>query len=73
MRPCHEPRRKDWRDAIPAGKFLRSPSELVRAVVPQLHLRKPDSINRTVALMLAATALYIPANMLPMMTDGRAG
>ncbi|NQX01143.1 paraquat-inducible protein A [bacterium] len=33
-----------------------------------LHLRKPDSINRTVALMLAAAALYVPANMLPMMT-----
>ena len=33
----------------------------------QLHLRKPDSINRTVALMLAAAALYIPANILPMM------
>lgn len=32
-----------------------------------LHLRKPDSINRTVALMLAAAALYIPANILPMM------
>lgn len=34
----------------------------------KLHLRKPDSINRTVALMLAAAALYIPANILPMMS-----
>ncbi|MES2437660.1 MAG: paraquat-inducible protein A [Verrucomicrobiota bacterium] len=33
-----------------------------------LHLRKPDSIQRTVALMAAATALYIPANILPIMT-----
>ena len=33
-----------------------------------LHLRQPDSIRRTVAFMLAATALYIPANFLPMMT-----
>lgn len=33
-----------------------------------LHLRKPDSIQRTVALMLAAAALYIPANILPIMT-----
>lgn len=33
-----------------------------------LHLRKPNSIQRTVALMLAATALYIPANILPIMT-----
>lgn len=33
-----------------------------------LHLRKPHSIQRTVALMLAAAALYIPANLLPIMT-----
>lgn len=33
-----------------------------------LHLRKPSSIQRTVALMVAATALYIPANILPIMT-----
>lgn len=33
-----------------------------------LHIRKPDSVQRTVALMLAATALYIPANTLPIMT-----
>lgn len=33
-----------------------------------LHTRKPNSIQRTVALMLAAAALYIPANVLPIMT-----
>ncbi|MDH4444387.1 MAG: paraquat-inducible protein A [Akkermansiaceae bacterium] len=33
-----------------------------------LHLRKSRSVERTVAFMLAATALYIPANVLPMMT-----
>jgi paraquat-inducible protein A len=33
-----------------------------------LHLRKPDSIQRTLALMAAAGALYIPANVLPIMT-----
>ncbi len=33
-----------------------------------LHLRKPHSIQRTVALMIAAGALYIPANVLPVMT-----
>ncbi len=32
-----------------------------------LHLRKPDSINRTIALMIAAAAMYVPANMLPIM------
>ncbi len=33
-----------------------------------LHLRKPHSVQRTVAFMVAATALYIPANILPIMT-----
>lgn len=32
-----------------------------------LHLRKPDSIQKTVALMIAATALYIPSHLLPIM------
>jgi paraquat-inducible protein A len=32
-----------------------------------LHSRKPDSVQRTWALVLTATILYIPANVLPMM------
>lgn len=34
-----------------------------------LHLRKSNSIQRTVALMVAAVALYIPANVLPIMSS----
>ena len=30
-----------------------------------LHLRKPDSLGRTAALVLAAMILYLPANLLP--------
>ncbi len=33
-----------------------------------LHLRKPGSIQNTVALMAAAAALYIPSHVLPVMT-----
>ena len=33
-----------------------------------LHLRKPHSIQRTVAFMAAAAMLYVPANLLPIMT-----
>lgn len=33
-----------------------------------LHLRKPDSLNRTVALVIAAALMYVPANMLPIMS-----
>ena len=35
--------------------------------------RKRDSINRTVALVIAGTALYFPANILPIMAVGRLG
>ena len=33
-----------------------------------LHVRKPNSLNRTWALILTATILYVPANLLPVMT-----
>ena len=32
-----------------------------------LHVRKPDSVNRTWALLVAAAILYLPANLLPVM------
>ncbi|MDA8259096.1 MAG: paraquat-inducible protein A [Betaproteobacteria bacterium] len=35
-----------------------------------LHARKPHSIARTWALLLAAGTLYIPANLLPIMESG---
>lgn len=33
-----------------------------------LHLRKPASIQNTVALMLGAAVLYVPSHLLPIMT-----
>lgn len=38
-----------------------------------LHLRKPDSLSRTWAYLLAAYILYIPANVLPIMTTTSLG
>jgi paraquat-inducible protein A len=35
-----------------------------------LHLRKPDSISRAWAYLIAACVLYIPANVLPVMETG---
>ena len=32
-----------------------------------LHLRKPDSVERTAAWLVTATVLYVPANVLPVM------
>jgi paraquat-inducible protein A len=34
-----------------------------------LHQRKPDSLTRTWALLLAAVLLYLPANLLPIMVS----
>ena len=33
-----------------------------------LHARKPHSVQRTVAWLMAAVVLYLPANLLPVMT-----
>ncbi|OIO68557.1 MAG: paraquat-inducible membrane protein A [Zetaproteobacteria bacterium CG12_big_fil_rev_8_21_14_0_65_55_1124] len=38
-----------------------------------LHLRKPESLTRTWALLASATLLFFPANMLPIMTVTRFG
>ncbi len=38
-----------------------------------LHPRKPASLSRTVALVLAGAILYIPANLLPIMVTGSLG
>lgn len=38
-----------------------------------LHLRKSNSIQRTLALLIAASALYIPANILPIMVVAEFG
>ena len=38
-----------------------------------LHLRIPNSLQRTVALLLTATVLYIPANLLPIMNTAQLG
>jgi paraquat-inducible protein A len=38
-----------------------------------LHLRKPDSLQRTIALVVTASLLYIPANLLPIMTTNQLG
>ena len=38
-----------------------------------LHLRKPNSLQRTAALILTAALLYIPANIFPIMTTTQLG
>jgi len=38
-----------------------------------IHLRRADSLQRTIALVFTATLLYIPANVLPIMTTTMLG
>ena len=47
-------------------------TECVRCA-SRLHRRKPDSVVRTWALLLAAAVLYVPANVLPILTLIRLG
>jgi paraquat-inducible protein A len=39
----------------------------------RLHYRTPDSLQRTVALLITASVLYVPANLLPIMTTSHLG
>jgi paraquat-inducible protein A len=54
------------------GQLARAAAHGQEACCPRcgahLHLRKPDSIARCWALLLTAMILYIPANLLPMMS-----
>jgi paraquat-inducible protein A len=53
------------------GQLARAAGHAHEACCPRcgapLHQRKPDSIARAWALLIAAMILYIPANLLPMM------
>lgn len=59
------------------GQVTREPHGRQRVACPRcgswLRHRKPDSLNRTWALLAAAAVLYIPANMLPVLTVVRLG
>ncbi|PQA32654.1 paraquat-inducible protein A [Amnimonas aquatica] len=53
------------------GLVSRAPAGVRTCHCPRcralLHCRKPDSLRRTWALLIAAYILYIPANLLPIM------
>lgn len=44
-----------------------APARCTRCASP-LHAREPDSLGRTTALVAAGAILYVPANLLPVMT-----
>jgi paraquat-inducible protein A len=53
---------------VPEGKDHRCPR-----CASHLHLRKPRSIERTWALVIAAAVLYVPANYFPVLTVTQLG
>jgi len=55
--------------------YKRAPVALERCprCGARLHLRKPESLQRTAALLITAALLYIPANVLPIMTTEQLG
>jgi paraquat-inducible protein A len=55
--------------------FKLAPAELHRCprCHSALHPRKPDSIQRTLALLVTACLLYIPANLYPIMITDQLG
>ncbi|MDI1299821.1 paraquat-inducible protein A [Methylotenera sp.] len=58
MLACHQCG-KLWKDA--------QEGECCQHCNATLHRRKPDSLNRTWALLITACIMYIPANILPVM------
>ena len=55
---CHQCG-KLWKDATQGERCAHCNATL--------HRRKPDSVNRTWALLIAACIMYIPANLMPVM------
>ncbi len=53
------------------GLLARAPAHAHELACPRcgaaMHVRKPASVSRTWALLIAAMVLYIPANLLPVM------
>ena len=54
------------------GKLARARHDSESAWCPRctarMHFRKPDSVSRTWALLAASAILYVPANVMPVMT-----
>ena len=53
---------------LPKNTNLKNSELVCPCCGSNIHSRKPNSMNRTWALLIAALILYIPANTLPIMT-----
>lgn len=59
---CHDCGKLSINESVASDEVLHCPR-----CHAKLHVRKPQSLNRTWALVLASLILYFPANILPMM------
>jgi paraquat-inducible protein A len=67
---CHACGHVQAREGAPRGAHRAAApgrTQRCRRCAATLHLRQPDSIARTWALLIAAAILYIPANLLPVL------
>jgi paraquat-inducible protein A len=55
------------------GTRVQSGKQRCRRCSAVLHVRKPDSLRRTAALVVAGFILYVPANLLPVLSIVRFG
>jgi paraquat-inducible protein A len=62
----------DWLGCHECGMVQKPGKECVRCR-SRLHRRKPDSLNRAGALVVTGFALYLPANIFPVLTVIRLG
>ena len=51
----------------------QGPGTIAHVAATALHLRKPASLQRTLALLITAMVLYLPANILPIMVTDQLG
>ena len=71
--PCREPVRLDLHGAVSCHacdlvcEMLHEGADCPRCG-SVLHARKPDTLSRTWALLIAAAILYVPANYFPVLT-----
>jgi len=78
MTSCETSNKHHYRSGKEAGLVLCTECHTIHQFIPkmamhcsrcgaQLHQRKPDSLNRTWALLITSVILFIPANMLTIM------
>lgn len=61
------PPRPDWLGCVDCG-MVQVPAEQCVRCGARLHRRKPQSLQRTAALVLTGFVLYLPANLYPVLT-----